>query len=56
MKRSCFSEAQIIAILTEHNAGVSVADLRRKHVVSYASMMEMSEAKRLKSLEERRHG
>jgi len=29
MKRSCFSEAQIIAILKEHNAGVSVADLRR---------------------------
>ena len=31
MKRSRFSEEQIIGILKEHEAGVSVADLCRKH-------------------------
>ncbi|MER9475784.1 transposase, partial [Mesorhizobium sp. M0520] len=30
MKRSRFSEDQIIGILKEHEAGVSVADLCRK--------------------------
>jgi transposase-like protein len=34
MKRSRFSEEQIIGILKEHEAGVSVADLCRKHGVS----------------------
>ena len=37
MKRSRFSEEQIIGILKEHEAGVSVADLCRKHGVSDAS-------------------
>jgi len=55
MKRSRFSEEQIIGILKEHEAGVSVADLCRKHGVSDASIykwkakfggMEVSEAKR----------
>jgi putative transposase len=59
MKRSRFSEEQIIGILKEHEAGVSVADLCRKHGVSDASIykwkakfggMEVSEAKRLKTL------
>jgi len=36
MKRSRFSEEQIIGILKEHEAGVSVADLCRKHGVSDA--------------------
>ena len=31
MKRSRFNEEQIIGILKEHEAGVSVADLCRKH-------------------------
>ncbi|MEQ1492037.1 MAG: transposase, partial [Terricaulis sp.] len=31
MKRKRFSEEQIIAILKEHEAGVAVADLCRKH-------------------------
>jgi putative transposase len=31
MKRSRFSEEQIIGILKEHEAGVSVAELCRKH-------------------------
>jgi len=51
----------IIGILKEHEAGVPVADLCRKHGVSNASIykwkakyggMEVSEAKRLKSLED----
>ena len=61
MKRSRFSEEQIIGILKEHEAGVSVADLCRKHGVSDASIykwkakfggMDVSEAKRLRSLED----
>ena len=60
-KRSRFSEEQIIGILKEHEAGVSVADLCRKHGVSDASIynwkarfggMDVSEARRLKSLED----
>ena len=31
MKRNRFTEEQIIGILKEHEAGVSVADLCRKH-------------------------
>ncbi|MGY8685986.1 IS3 family transposase [Bradyrhizobium sp. UFLA05-153] len=61
MKRSRFTEEQIIGILKEHEAGVPVADLCRKHGVSDASIykwkakfggMEVSEAKRLKALED----
>lgn len=61
MKRTRFSEEQIIGILKEHEAGVPVADLCRKHGVSNASIykwkaryggMDVSEAKRLKSLED----
>lgn len=60
MKRSRFSEEQIIGILKEHEAGVTVADLCRKHGMSPASFyawkskfggMEVSDAKKLKSLE-----
>jgi putative transposase len=61
MKRKRFSEEQIIAILKEHEAGVAVADLCRKHGMSNASLytwkskyggMDVSDAKKLKSLEE----
>lgn len=61
MKRSRFSEEQIIGILKEHEAGISVADLCRKHGVSDASIykwkarfggMDVSEAKRLRALED----
>ena len=61
MKRSRFSEEQIIAILKEQEAGVPVADLCRKHGVSNASIykwkakyggMDVSEARRLKALED----
>lgn len=59
MKRTRFSEEQIIAILKEHEAGIAVAELCRKHGVSDSSIykwkakyggMDVSEAKRLKSL------
>ena len=61
MKRSRFTEDQIIGILNKHEAGVSVADLCRKYGVSDASLykwkakysgMDVSEAKRLKGLED----
>src|SRR5665648_1219973 len=61
MKRSRFTEDQIIGILKENEAGVPVADLCRKHGVSNASIykwkaryggMDVSEARRLKALED----
>lgn len=61
MKRSRFSEEQIISILKEHEAGVAVSDLCRKHGVSDASIykwkakfggIDVSEAKRLRALED----
>lgn len=61
MKRSRFTEDQIIGILKEHEAGVAVADLCRKHGVSNASIykwkakyggMDVSEAKKLRALED----
>lgn len=61
MPRSRLSEEQVIGILEEPEAGVSVAELCRKHGVSDASIytlkatsdgMEVSEAKRLRSLED----
>ena len=61
MRRSRFSEEQIIGILKEHSAGISAAELCRKHGISDATFykwrskyggMEVSDAKRLKSLEE----
>ena len=61
MKRSRFSEEQIIGILKEHQAGLSAAEICRKHGISDATFynwrskyggMEVSEAKRLKALED----
>jgi putative transposase len=60
MKRSRFTEEQIIGILKEHQAGVSATELCRKHGVSDATFytwrkkyggLEVSEARRLKALE-----
>lgn len=60
MERSRFTEEQIIAILKEHQAGLSAMDLCRKYGISDATFykwhskyggMEVSEAKKLKTLE-----
>src|ERR1700726_2914420 len=61
MKRARFTEEHIIGVLKEHEAGAKTADLARKHGISEATLynwkakyggMEMSDAKRLRSLEE----
>jgi len=61
MKRSRFSAEQIIGISKEHQAGLSATDLCRKYGISDATFytwrkryggMEVSEARRLKALEE----
>ena len=61
MKRSRFTEEQIIGVLREHEADAKTADLARKHGVSEATLynwkakyggMDVSEAKRLKQLED----
>jgi len=60
MKRSRFSEEAIIGILKEHQAGLSAAELCRKHGISDATFynwrskyggMDVSDAKKLKALE-----
>ena len=61
MKKSRFTEEQIIAIMREQEAGAATADVCRKHGVSSATFykwkakyggLEVSEAKRLKALED----
>ncbi len=61
MKSSRFSQEQIIGILKQGEAGVKVTDLCRQHSISDHTYyrwkskfggMEVSEAKRLKALEE----
>jgi putative transposase len=61
MKRSRFTEEQIIAILREQETGVPVADLCRKHGLSSPTFykwkakfggMDVSEARRLRALED----
>ena len=61
MKRKRYSEEQIIGILKEAEAGLGAKDLIRRHGISEQTYyrrksryggMEVSEAKRLKQLEE----
>lgn len=60
MKKSRFTDSQILAILKQHEAGVPVSDLSREHNVSTALIyqwrakfggMDASLMKRLKELE-----
>ena len=61
MKRSRFSDEQIIGILKEQESGAVTADVCRRHGISEATFykckakfggLEVSEAKRLRTLEE----
>jgi putative transposase len=61
MKRSRFSEEQIIAILREHEAGVKTDEVCRKHGISSATFykwkakyggMDVSDVRRLKAVED----
>ena len=61
MKKSRFTQEQIIGILKEHHAGLSAAELCRKHGISDATFykwrakyggMDVSDARKLKVLEE----
>ena len=40
MKRTRFTEEQIIGVLKEHEAGVKTADLCRKHGISLATFFK----------------
>ena len=61
MKKSRFTQEQIIGILKEHHVGLSAAELCRKHGISDATFykwrskyggMDVSDARKLKALEE----
>ena len=61
MKRTRFTEEQIIGILREHEAGAATSDVCRQHGISETTLynwrsrygdMEVSDAKRLRAVEE----
>jgi putative transposase len=65
MKRSKFTEEQIVGILRAQEAGEKTADVCRRHGVSSATFyawkakyggLEVSDAKRLRALEEENGG
>ena len=61
MKRSRFTEEQIIGVLKQHESGISTADLCREHGISSGTFykwkakfggLEVSDARRLEALED----
>jgi putative transposase len=61
MKKSRFTEAQIVAILKKHESGQSQADICREHGISSGTLynwkakyggMEVSDVQKMKALEE----
>jgi putative transposase len=61
MKKSRFTESQIVAMLKQHEAGMTVSDLCREHGITNATFynwkakyggMDASQLKRIRELEE----